>query len=235
AKGTSYTPPSPGRGRKPRAQRHDASSASAHRFSLAADHRARLALELVRESAQRSCRAGELLQRIAQILLRRCIGAKQRCVGAVHRPLYRAERTMQIVERGLELRYQLRVGVAHELRRGGERLVQALEVFLDAVADRVERHLVDLVENAAELGLELDQGAGNDGKLRRCLGKVDLDLRCFREVVEGYIELAGEQAAASQLDAKTAFLDEPLQECIALALVQQAGRSAAILPRQVQL
>src|SRR5205823_9403602 len=150
---------SPPRARRRRTSlrvRHALSSfSSARGFGLAADQRAGLTLQLVGQRPQAARRPRELLQRISQLLLRGGVRSKERRISAVHCALDGTERAMQVLEARLELRDELYVGVAHELARASQRLVERLQILLEIVADRFKRHPVDLVDDAVELGLEL--------------------------------------------------------------------------------
>src|SRR5262249_50870266 len=148
-----------------------------------------------------------------QLLLRGSIRREQRRVCVVYDALELGEYALQPLEVGIELGYELLVGAGDELAHIRERRVQGLQVLLERVADRLERHLVDLVENARELRFEVKEGAGDHWKLGRV--GIPLDLCSFggmRIVVEGDVELPGEEAAGPQLGAQTALLDQALDD-----------------------
>src|SRR6266536_4820820 len=199
----------------------DRSSLPSAWSGLAADKRARLAFQRVGQDAQAPGRPGEFIQRIAEILLRGSVRFEQSRVGIVRRELNRDERAVQIFHGGFEAGHELRVTVTDELLRALQRLLERLQILPEIVADRFERHPVDLVDDAPELGLELGQRTGNHGELRLLLAEVDLRLGRISVVVERDVKLPGQETPASQLTAQTPLLDEASHEGPALLLVLQ--------------
>src|SRR5512146_2123990 len=67
-------------------------------LALAANQRFGVAFEIIDQNAHRARRAGYFLQRIAQILLRRRVFAKQCRVAALEHAIGRAERAAHFIE-----------------------------------------------------------------------------------------------------------------------------------------
>ena len=103
----------------------------------------------------------------------------------------------------LSSRHELGVDAAQKLVRVLQRLAEGGEVLRELLADRLERHVVDLREDAGELGLEIRDRARDHGELQRILGPVELHLRRIREIVERDEELPGEKVAASSAVARS--------------------------------
>src|SRR5260370_27083186 len=178
-----------------------------------------MAFQIVGQRANTLRGPGELLQRCAELLLRRSVRSEQRRISAVHRTLDGGKRAMQSLKIRPQLGYQLDVDVAQQLFRVLQRLVEGLQVLLQIVADSRERELIDFVENTGELRLEVDDGARNHRQLRGLRAQVDLHFGRVGKVVECDIQLPGDEVSASKLAPQTAFLDQALQQKVAFALV----------------
>ena len=149
--------------------------------------------------SRRSCGAGEsLLKSVVSAFL--------------HDPVGVADRAAQVLERLRALGHPLRVDAVDERVRVLERRVERRERRPHVAADRVERHLVDLGEDAAELRLDAREASRHHRQLQRILRPVDLHLRRVREVLERDVELAGEEAAGAKLRPQPLVLDDAAQD-----------------------
>jgi hypothetical protein len=85
--------------------------------------------------------------------------------------------------------------------------------------DLVERQLVDLVEDARQLRLQVDEVARHHGQLGRAAGRDDARLGGLREIVERDVELAGQEASGPKLRTQAPLVDHALQEGVAPLVV----------------
>src|SRR6478672_2524590 len=83
-----------------------------------------MTFEIIRQNAQRACRAGELLQGIAQVLLGGSVLADKRRVRALEQAVGRGNRAAQFPDDHLQLRCHIRIDAIYRLTRVLERLIE---------------------------------------------------------------------------------------------------------------
>ncbi len=142
--------------------------------------------------------------------------ADQGRVRVVEGPVDGGNCAAQSLECGHQPRRDVRVDAIHRLARVFERLAKGREHFREVGADRFERELVELRDDAGDFRFEVGNGARNHRQLRHLRAPVSLHLGRIRVKVKGHKELPGEQVAAPELRAQTPLLDQALHEHVAL-------------------
>src|SRR4029450_4177497 len=103
-----------------------------------------MTLQIVRQYAQRSRGAGDLLQGVAQVLLGGSVLADEGRVSVLQYPVDDANRAPQIIDGRLQARCILAVDAVHGLARILQRLVERSERFSQLFTNCVKRSLVGL-------------------------------------------------------------------------------------------